>query len=313
MLVCARPRQGVTHRTAPNGRRRTRGASAERAPGRSGGSSSRAFHRAPPLSPASAQQQRDRRSSRTTITAPHGGGSAGCSSPRVRDVCRRRRRSRGGPALREPAHQRRRRARGPDAAGTHDSPLSCCFGSVGCRCRAPPAGARPSNAVAPHISVAARPPPLPSPRQPPRLVAVSKTKPVEALKEAYDAGQRVFGENYVQARSAPRVVGAGGGVGGERACAGCALGGGWQRAAPWKSAGLREEERARRPRPPACLPDEPAAAASACIVRAAASRASSPAPLYPPHPLAASAGDPRKGAADAGGHAMALHRSPAVQ
>lgn len=34
----------------------------------------------------------------------------------------------------------------------------------------------------------------------PRLVAVSKTKPVEALKEAYDAGQRVFGENYVQVR-----------------------------------------------------------------------------------------------------------------
>lgn len=33
---------------------------------------------------------------------------------------------------------------------------------------------------------------------PPRLVAVSKTKPAEALKEAYDAGQRTFGENYVQ-------------------------------------------------------------------------------------------------------------------
>ena len=33
-----------------------------------------------------------------------------------------------------------------------------------------------------------------------RLVAVSKTKPVEALREAYDAGQRDFGENYVQAR-----------------------------------------------------------------------------------------------------------------
>jgi len=32
----------------------------------------------------------------------------------------------------------------------------------------------------------------------PRLVAVSKTKPKEALQEAYDAGQRVFGENYVQ-------------------------------------------------------------------------------------------------------------------
>ncbi|KAG2447040.1 hypothetical protein HYH02_007791 [Chlamydomonas schloesseri] len=33
---------------------------------------------------------------------------------------------------------------------------------------------------------------------PVRLVAVSKTKPVEALQEAYEAGQRVFGENYVQ-------------------------------------------------------------------------------------------------------------------
>lgn len=30
------------------------------------------------------------------------------------------------------------------------------------------------------------------------LVAVSKTKPVADLMEAYDAGQRVFGENYVQ-------------------------------------------------------------------------------------------------------------------
>lgn len=29
-------------------------------------------------------------------------------------------------------------------------------------------------------------------------MAVSKTKPVGMLKEAYDAGQRVFGENYVQ-------------------------------------------------------------------------------------------------------------------
>lgn len=28
-----------------------------------------------------------------------------------------------------------------------------------------------------------------------RLIAVSKTKPVEALQEAYDAGQRIFGEN----------------------------------------------------------------------------------------------------------------------
>jgi pyridoxal phosphate enzyme (YggS family) len=30
------------------------------------------------------------------------------------------------------------------------------------------------------------------------LVAVSKTKPVQALQEAYSAGQRDFGENYVQ-------------------------------------------------------------------------------------------------------------------
>lgn len=37
--------------------------------------------------------------------------------------------------------------------------------------------------------------------RPPRLVAVSKTKPVEAVREAYDAGHRVFGENYVQVRA----------------------------------------------------------------------------------------------------------------
>ena len=30
------------------------------------------------------------------------------------------------------------------------------------------------------------------------LVAVSKTKPIEAIVEAYEAGQRVFGENKVQ-------------------------------------------------------------------------------------------------------------------
>ena len=33
-------------------------------------------------------------------------------------------------------------------------------------------------------------------------MAVSKTKPVEAVQEAYEAGQRVFGENYVQVRGA---------------------------------------------------------------------------------------------------------------
>ncbi|NSL91040.1 YggS family pyridoxal phosphate-dependent enzyme [Chitinophaga sp. Mgbs1] len=31
-----------------------------------------------------------------------------------------------------------------------------------------------------------------------RLVAVSKTKPVEDIKAFYEAGQRIFGENYVQ-------------------------------------------------------------------------------------------------------------------
>ena len=31
-----------------------------------------------------------------------------------------------------------------------------------------------------------------------RLIAVSKTKPVSDLQEAYNAGQRIFGENYVQ-------------------------------------------------------------------------------------------------------------------
>lgn len=34
----------------------------------------------------------------------------------------------------------------------------------------------------------------------PRLVAVSKTKPKELVQEAYDEGQRDFGENYVQVR-----------------------------------------------------------------------------------------------------------------
>jgi hypothetical protein len=42
----------------------------------------------------------------------------------------------------------------------------------------------------------------------PRVVAVSKTKPVEQLTECYDAGHRFFGENYVQARG--RMEGGGG-------------------------------------------------------------------------------------------------------
>ena len=31
-----------------------------------------------------------------------------------------------------------------------------------------------------------------------RLIAVSKTKPLEMLQEAYQGGQRIFGENKVQ-------------------------------------------------------------------------------------------------------------------
>ena len=38
-------------------------------------------------------------------------------------------------------------------------------------------------------------PSLPSEVQ---LVAVSKTKPIKAIQEAYDAGQRIFGENKIQ-------------------------------------------------------------------------------------------------------------------
>ena len=34
--------------------------------------------------------------------------------------------------------------------------------------------------------------------RPTKLVAVSKSQPASAIREAYDAGQRAFGENYVQ-------------------------------------------------------------------------------------------------------------------
>lgn len=36
-----------------------------------------------------------------------------------------------------------------------------------------------------------------------RLVGVSKTKPAEAVMEAYAAGQRVFGENYTKVGAQP--------------------------------------------------------------------------------------------------------------
>ncbi|XP_076471615.1 pyridoxal phosphate homeostasis protein-like [Babylonia areolata] len=58
--------------------------------------------------------------------------------------------------------------------------------------------ARQLRAVNDRISAAAqrRPKHLKGPG--PRLVAVSKTKPVEMILEAYACGQRNFGENYVQ-------------------------------------------------------------------------------------------------------------------
>ena len=44
---------------------------------------------------------------------------------------------------------------------------------------------------------------------PPQLIAVSKTKPPHLLQEAYAAGQRAFGENYVVelAEKAPQLSG----------------------------------------------------------------------------------------------------------
>jgi uncharacterized pyridoxal phosphate-containing UPF0001 family protein len=41
-----------------------------------------------------------------------------------------------------------------------------------------------------------------------RVVAVSKTKPVGVVRGVYDAGQRCFGENYVQELidKAPQVI-----------------------------------------------------------------------------------------------------------
>lgn len=40
-----------------------------------------------------------------------------------------------------------------------------------------------------------------------RVVAVSKTKPVSLIRQVYDAGHRIFGENYVQeiVEKAPQV------------------------------------------------------------------------------------------------------------
>lgn len=34
-----------------------------------------------------------------------------------------------------------------------------------------------------------------------KLIAVSKTQPVESILEAYNAGQRIFGENHVDRKS----------------------------------------------------------------------------------------------------------------
>jgi hypothetical protein len=50
--------------------------------------------------------------------------------------------------------------------------------------------------VVARVAAAAAKRPLQAP--PVRLVAVSKTKPMEAVRAAYEAGHRDFGENYVQ-------------------------------------------------------------------------------------------------------------------
>ena len=38
------------------------------------------------------------------------------------------------------------------------------------------------------------------------LLAISKYQPIEALQEAYDAGQRMFGENHIQEMAAKAAV-----------------------------------------------------------------------------------------------------------
>ncbi|EGD82438.1 alanine racemase [Salpingoeca rosetta] len=50
------------------------------------------------------------------------------------------------------------------------------------------------EAVRARVAAAAKKSGMPQPR----LVAVSKTKPLQLVLDAYEAGQRVFGENYVQ-------------------------------------------------------------------------------------------------------------------
>lgn len=39
-----------------------------------------------------------------------------------------------------------------------------------------------------------------------RLLAISKYQPIEAIREAYDAGQRMFGENHIQEMAAKAAV-----------------------------------------------------------------------------------------------------------
>ena len=62
------------------------------------------------------------------------------------------------------------------------------------------AGALAEVAARVAVAAAKRPPPAP----PVRLVAVSKTKPAEAVRAAYEAGHRDFGENYVQVQERGR-------------------------------------------------------------------------------------------------------------
>ena len=62
-----------------------------------------------------------------------------------------------------------------------------------------PAATQPQSAIARNLeAVRSRLRAAAAGRPEPRLLAVSKTKPVEELLEAYAAGQRDFAENYVQ-------------------------------------------------------------------------------------------------------------------
>lgn len=115
------------------------------------------------------------------------------------------------------------------------------------------------------------------------LVAVSKTKPAEAVRAAYDAGQRTFGENYVQASGGGRGAGTAAAVRGQ----------------------------ARRMRPSKRRAWHGGGTRGVCSWIGAHSRLLSES--RPPHPTPVPAGDCGQGPSAARGHPLALYRTPAEQ